>query len=309
MYFAKIITSYVILFFIYKIMKEHLKNKTSNSDLFNINLNINNNLDSKSYKLKKKNKKSKNDTKNDTKNNTKNPISTEQKNKEDNKNDYQIVLYKHKKKSNYNIKDIYNNFFNKKPHVINTNIDIDLLNLSKKNNKIKIEKEIIILSESKDNIKLHKNNNYILYDFVSNKKNIYKIKLKLFGKGIHNIKLILSDDKKRFVYDYADNNLTENNIEEYGFILDNNFEIDGKIYIYLLFFNDSLNDTFNDTLNDSFNNIIINNISIEIIEKPFVKEDSIIIFNVNNKYIPLYPNKTNILDYKEFTDNSNIFFI
>jgi hypothetical protein len=296
LYLSKIITTYFICFLIYKIIKENLLNKTKSSFL---KININNyKLNSKKkYKKHKKNIKKQSKTiNNEGKNDIDDDINDS---KNEDKNDYQLVLYKHKKKSNYNIKDIYNNFFHKKPHTINTDIDINLFNLSKNNNnQTKIEKDTIILSDNKDNILLLEDKNFIVYDFMCKKENIYKIKVKLFTNDADNIKLIISNENKRFVYDYNENNtLNDTKIKEYGFILDNYFQVDSKIYIYLLFYNNLLS------------NIIIDHFFIEIIEKSYVKEESIIIFDVNNKYIPLYPNTKNILDYKEFIDNSNIFFI
>jgi hypothetical protein len=86
--------------------------------------------------------------------------------------------------------------------------------------------------------------------------------VKLFTNDIDNIKLIISNENKRFIYDYNENNImNDNKIKEYGFILDNYFETDSKIYIYLLFYNELLS------------NIKIDNIFIEIIEKPYVKEE------------------------------------
>ena len=209
-----------------------------------------------------------------------------------------IVLYQHKKQSNYNLKDIYDNFFKKKVHKINKEIDIDILkNISIKNDL----KSNIILTENKNNILLDENNNFIIYNFDSIKNNYYKIKCKLTVNNIKNIKLIINDRNKKFVYDFLEETEYSEEIKEYSFILDyNNFNINDSIFIYLLFYNDSMN------------NINIDNLSIEIIENKIVKNNlklfnSIIIFNINDKYLPIYTNVENILDFEK-NENDYLFF-
>ena len=209
-----------------------------------------------------------------------------------------IVLYQHKKQSNYNLKDIYDNFFKKKVHKINKEIDTDIL----KNINIKNDlKSNIILTENKNNILLDENNNFIIYNFDSIKNNYYKIKCKLKVNNIKNIKLIINDRNKKFVYDFLEETEYSEEIKEYSFILDyNNFNINESIFIYLLFYNDLMN------------NINIDNLSIEIIENKIVKNNlklfnSIIIFNINNKYLPIYTNVENILDFEK-NDNDYLFF-
>ena len=209
-----------------------------------------------------------------------------------------IVLYQHKKQSNYNLKDIYDNFFKKKVHKINKEIDTDIL----KNINIKNDlKSNIILAENKNNILLDENNNFIIYNFDSIKNNYYKIKCKLKVNNIKNIKLIINDRNKKFVYDFLEETEYSEEIKEYSFILDyNNFNINDSIFIYLLFYNDSMN------------NINIDNLSIEIIENKIVKNNlklfnSIIIFNINDKYLPIYTNVENILDFEK-NENDYLFF-
>lgn len=203
-------------------------------------------------------------------------------------NKYAIVLYKPKKQSNYNLKDIYNNFFKEKNTMKNDN-----------NNFMSMKDNLVILSESKNNILLDEINNFIIYNFESKKNNYYKIKCKLVINSIKNIKLIITDTKKKFIYDYLENNPIDNNINEYSFILDyNNFDIDDKIYIYIIFYDENNKD------------VNVDNISIEITEnKIYDNNNSILIFNINGKYDPIYLNTTNILDYSKFIDTSSVFFI
>lgn len=236
------------------------------------------------------------------------------KNKLESENNLQMVLYKHEKQSKHILKDVYDNFFNKKKYIIENNIDMELLNLSKKDN-IKIKKEEIIFKEEKKDIILDKDN-FLIYNFDVKKDFSYKIKCKLFSDEIKNIKLIISNSEKRFIYNFTENNSIEDKIYEYGFILDNNFIFDDNINVYLTFYND--NNNTNNTNNEKCSTIEhdeiisfkINEIFFEVLEKIKVpNEDSLIIFNVNNKYYPLYTNEQNILNYTEFIDNSAIFFI
>jgi hypothetical protein len=227
------------------------------------------------------------------------------KNKLESENNLQIVLYKHEKQSKHILKDVYDNFFNKKKYIIENDIDMELLNLSKKDN-VKIKKEQIIFKEEKKDIILDKDN-FLIYNFDVKKDFSYKIKCKLFSDEIKNIKLIISNSEKRFIYNFTENNSIEDKIYEYGFILDNNFNCDDNINVYLTFYNDN-------NINNEKCSIIehdkINEIFFEVLQKIKVpNEDSLIIFNVNNKYYPLYTNEQNILNYIEFIDNSAIFFI
>ena len=61
--------------------------------------------------------------------------------------------------------------------------------------------------------------------------------------------------------------------------------------------------------NNNINNMIINNLNIQIIEKSKNNDNSIIIFNINEIYNPIYINQNNILDYKEYNNESSVFFI
>ena len=107
----------------------------------------------------------------------------------------------------------------------------------------------------------------------------------------------MSNENKRFIYDCSELN-DNDNISTFEFILDNNnFENNENISLYLMFYND----------ND--NNMIINNLNIEIIEKNKNNNNCIIIFNIDEIYNPMYINENNILDYKEYNDESSVFFI
>ena len=213
---------------------------------------------------------------------------------EENINNDEIVLYKHKKISKYLLNDIYDNFFKKYKYKIDDiEIDKNLINIEKINN--------IILNDNQNNISLNKIDNFIIYNFQS-KKNVYykiKCKCKLKTNNLKNIKLIISNNKKRFMYNYTEHNCIDK-IYEYGFILDYNiFDTDDQIYIYLVFYNDDENEEF-----------LIDSIFLEVIENTRIqKNNSIIIFNINNKYNPLYLNTKNILEYLELTEESSIFFI
>ena len=209
-----------------------------------------------------------------------------------NKNEYALIPYKHKKKSKITLQEVYDNFFKNKKTKVENNIDLTLINNIKKT-----KKDNIILNDSKENINLYTPDNFLIYNFNSNKNYSYKIKCKLFINNCSNIRLIISDSKKRFIYDYNKENNNNDYITEYGFILDNFFDFDEIISIYLLF-----------DKKESDSAIIINSLFLEIIEKSLKKEDSLIIFDVNNKYIPFYTNVENILDYIEYVDDSNVFF-
>lgn len=213
------------------------------------------------------------------------------------KNEYALIPYKHKKKSKITLQEVYDNFFKNKKTKLEANIDLTLINSIKKTVNENIKKDNIILNDSKENINLDVPDNFLIYNFNSNKNYSYKIKCKLFINNCSNIRLIISDSKKRFIYDYNKENNNNDYITEYGFILDNFFDFDEIISIYLLF-----------DKKESDSTIIINSLFLEIIEKSLKKEDSLIIFDVNNKYIPFYTNVENILDYIEYVDDSNIFF-
>jgi hypothetical protein len=223
-------------------------------------------------------------------------ISNEDQNKDNNtENEYQLIPYKHKKKSKITLQEVYDNFFYNKKTKVENDIDLNLLN-SVKIDKDLIKKDNIIFNENKEYIILEEPNNFLVYNFNSLQNNSYKIKCKLFIKNCSNIKLVISDSKKRFIYDYTKENIINDRIKEYGFILDNNFNVDENISLYFLL------------EKDEDVEMVVESIFIEIIEKSLKKEDSLIIFDVNNKYIPFYTDVENILDFSGYIDNSTIFF-
>ena len=224
---------------------------------------------------------------------------------ENNKNNYQLVVYKENSflkttnKIKHNLLEIYDNFFKGKKKKLENNID---LNLCKKDIKEESQsnKDVIIFSDSKNNYKIDKLNNFLIYKFDVKNNFYYKIKCKIFLKdeeNLENIKLIIYENNKRFSYNFCELNLINKNIYEYGFILDNNnFNIDGEININLTFYFKT-------------KNINIKNIFIEIIEKNNNNLDfPIIIFDVNKNYYPLYFDIYNVLDYVE-NIKDEIFFI
>lgn len=206
-----------------------------------------------------------------------------------------LSLVPYIKKSKYNLSEIYDNFFNGKKKKLTSDFDINdyKIDLFKMQNN---NKEIIILNERTKEIILDKNNNFLKFNFDSKKNKSYKIKYKLFSdEYIKNIKLIIAGNNKRFVYDFCENNLIDGNIKEYGFILDNNIFSDDTIHIYII-----LSDINIINIQDSF---------IEIIEKPLNSDNSIIVFDVNSKYYPIYFDEINLFEFSEFNDNNNVFFI
>lgn len=268
MFLSKIIIYYTILYFTFKIIREKLKKKKNIKlqDFFCDELI------------------------------SEEDIENEDQNK-DTENKYQLIPYKHKKKSTITLQEVYDNFFNKKKTKVENDIDLNLFNIVKIN-KENIKKDNIIFNENKESIILEEPDNFLIYNFKSLGHNSYKIKCKLFINNCSNIKLIISDSKKRFIYDYTKENIINDTLNEYGFILDNNFNIDDNISIYFLF----------EKNKDSDSKLLIDSLFIEIIEKSFKKEDSLIIFDVNNKYIPFYTDVENILDFSGYVDNSNVFF-
>jgi hypothetical protein len=205
------------------------------------------------------------------------------------------------------MEDFYNNFNNFKNIDINNNsIDLELFNLSKEELKKNSKKDIIIeniLLDNKDTdiiIKQNNINNFLIYKFETNNNFLYKINCEINVNNIENIKLVITDESKKFIYDYKKNIVNYNTINNYQFILDNNqFTFDNKKIIYCYLFFDNKNEEIN-----------IKNISFNVIEKSIIKSvDSIIIFNINNKSYPLFTDTCNILDYIKYTDNSPVFFI
>ena len=284
MFLSKIIIYYTILYFTLKIIREKFikKKNIKLKDFF---------CDELISQEDEENKDSKDENKDNTENKDQN---------KDAENEYKIIPYKHKKKSTITLQEVYDNFFNKKKTKVENDIDLNLFNIVKMN-KETIKKDSIIFNENKEYIILEEPNNFLIYNFNSVKNNSYKIKCKLFINNCKNIKLIISDSKKRFIYDYNKENIINNTlnekINEFGFILDNNFNIDENISLYFLF-----------EKKDNDNKLFIDSLFIEIIEKSFQKEDSLIIFDINNKYIPFYTDVENILDFSGYIDNSSVFF-
>ena len=210
-----------------------------------------------------------------------------------------LVVYKHKKISSYDLKDVYNNFFNNMKYDkiyennnLNNKMNNDNLNNNMKN-EIQSSNNLII----KTNIELYDTNNFIHETFYIEKDKIYKILCKIDCVNVKNIKLILSNETKRFVYE---NNIIKH-IEKYTFILDNNIFSDSEnIHLYL-FFEPIVND-----------NIKITNFYLDISDnnlKNYTFSNPIVIFNINDKYEQLYSNTKNILDFTDYNDESDIFFI
>jgi hypothetical protein len=232
---------------------------------------------------------------------------------DDKVNDSSIVLYKnelneqnkyntvneHKKK--YNLKEIYNNFFNG----IKTNIKNDINPDYLKTNFKKTEKPIGIIKENLYNVIINNQyNNSFKWEFSTKNDKIYKLKsyLKINSQSsIRNIELDISDNNgNSFIYDYIlydyetnynnnMNNEINENIYNFSFILDNNYFNENKIIIKIDFKKDNLNE-----IEYTFDEVFM-----EVIEKNIIEETPILIFDVNEKYTPIYFNKNNILDLDE----------
>jgi hypothetical protein len=186
-----------------------------------------------------------------------------------------------KLKSNLNLKDIYKNYDIKKK--INYNdLDPNILKLINEKIEIVTITNNIILKENKENILLKIDDRQIKYSFISKKEYSYKIKFSLNSKDIDNIKLIISNNKKNFTYNYDEHNIMKDKIYKYDFTLDNNIFEDDIIDIYLLIISSST------ILN-------INNIFIEIIEKSINEKKPLLIITINKKNIPLYSETSNII--------------
>ena len=168
-------------------------------------------------------------------------------------------------------------------------------------NKKSIDKEILVFEKYILNYIVPENdtfNNNLLFDFKTNDNYYYKIICKMTLNNIENIKLVITDNNKQFIYKTEE---FLNKINEFSFVLDNNqFNHNEKILIYLYFYNNN-------------KQIEINDFYIEIIQKPLIKAiDPIIIFNNNNNYNPIYINVCNILDFTDYKNKNNdniLFFI
>jgi hypothetical protein len=156
-----------------------------------------------------------------------------------------------------------------------SNIELsDVFTKNKNSNRIGID---TCLSEI-----LNTDNKYLKYSFISKKEYSYKIKFSLNSKDIDNIKLIISNNKENFTYNYDQHNLMRDKIFKYDFTLDNNIFEDDIIDIYLLIISSST------ILN-------INNIFIEIIEKSINNKKPLLIITINKKNIPFYLETSNII--------------
>jgi hypothetical protein len=239
-----------------------------------------------------------------------NNIKKEKNTMNNNDGNNKVILYKPtSKNSGYNIKEVFSKIMSRYTNNDkNSDFNIEKFNIFKNNNCSDTNKNInknnsekIIYFKKEDNISLDSINNFIINSFQVRKECLYKIKCNLETQGVKNINLIISDSKKRFIYDLVEkNNLDIGTIYDYGFILDNNkFNNDDVINIYLIFYG----------IEDD-KNIIINNIFLEVTEFNQTKDpNAIIIFNVANKYYPLFSENLNILDFEEYNDKNNIFFI
>jgi len=239
-----------------------------------------------------------------------NNIKKEKNTMNNNDGNNKVILYKPtSKNSGYNIKEVFSKIMSRYTNNDkNSDFNIEKFNIFKNNNCSDTNKNInknnsekIIYFKKEDNISLDSINNFIINSFQVRKECLYKIKCNLETQGVKNINLIISDSKKRFIYDLVEkNNLDIGTIYDYGFILDNNkFNNDDVINIYLIFYG----------IEDD-KNIIINNIFLEVSEFHQTKDpNAIIIFNVANEYYPLFSENLNILEFEEYNDKNNIFFI
>ena len=200
-----------------------------------------------------------------------------------------IIIYnpplKIESRKKYDIKNIYNNFFNGIKEDVKNDINPIYLKTEFKKRDI----PIVLLKEIKT-----ENNNF---EWLFETKAGYNYKIKSYLKmnienNIKNVELLISDiDGNAFIYDYILYNLNDNfesiteNIYDFSFVLNNNHFGDNKINIKL-----------------NINNILVNESFIEIIERKDKEnnEKSILIFDVNGRQTPLYFNKKNILDINDF---------
>jgi hypothetical protein len=262
---TKIIFGYLLYKLVYKILEKRIK----------YNENINKNFDEIKNELL--------NLKNELKSNKENNIEN---------NNKELVVKKFEKKSNINLKSIYEKIFNKKK--------MDEI----KNNKMN---DIIVLCDNKDNILLSDINNFLKYNFKTEENKKYKIKCTFECFNIKNIKLVITNNVKRFIYNYEnmkyknreEEDKDDENINKFEFILDNNEFDKNEINIYLIFVPFELDEK-----------IKIENYKIEVYEKSIYKNiNAIMIYNINDHIQPLYIDKNNILDYEEYINESSVFFI
>jgi len=208
-----------------------------------------------------------------------------------------LVLYtppfNYERRKKYNLKDIYNNFFNGIREDLKNDINPAYLKTEFKKKDV----STILLKDSKKNLIV----NELKWIIKTNADYLYKIKvyLKLDNENfiLNPIKYIImsiSDlDGNAFIYDYILDNINNDtceNINNFSFILDNNLFGNNEITIKLNF--DNINNT-----NISYK---IEESMIEVIEKKIVDETPILIFDVNEKYTPIYFSDKNILDIEEY---------
>lgn len=267
---TKIIFGYLLYKLVYKILEKRIK----------YNENINKNFDEIKNELL----------------NLKNELKINKENNIEN-NNKELVVKKFEKKSNINLKSIYEKIFNKKNNEMKNDI-----------NEMK-HNDIIILSDNKDNILLSDIDNFLKYNFKTEENKKYKIKCTFECFNIKNIKLVITNNVKRFVYNYEnikfrvrdeeDEDMEDENINKFEFILDNNEFDKNEINIYIIFVPLGLDEK-----------IKIHNYKIEVYEKSTYKNiNAMMIYNINDHIQPLYIDKKNILDYEEYINESSVFFI
>jgi hypothetical protein len=299
--FSKILIYYSIIYLIHSVIKKNLKKykKYKNREIKkNLNLNEELSMDKEIlYRMYTKKNIDINENINE-KSLSFSEINIKEK-KIYNINNEEVILHQ----KNIDINDLYKNLFNKSKN-IKQNCDINensLVLCEEKLNKKSIDKEILVFEKYILNYIVPENdtfNNNLLFDFKTNDNYYYKIICKMTLNNIENIKLVITDNNKQFIYKTEE---FLNKINEFSFVLDNNqFNHNEKILIYLYFYNNN-------------KQIEINDFYIEIIQKPLIKAiDPIIIFNNNNNYNPIYINVCNILDFTDYKNKNNdniLFFI
>ena len=203
--------------------------------------------------------------------------------------DIDSSLFSGEQYSNENIENNHNEMEVNRyfPKFTNENI------LKNKNSLIlskKIYKETSIFKKCISNYIVPENDNCnnLVFNFETKNNNYYKIICKMILNNIENINLKISNNNKEFIYNIEESS----KINEFSFVLDNNQFNNDNISINLYFYNDN-------------KQIEINDLYIEIIEKPILKAiDPIIIFNINNNYKPIYINICNILDFIDYNNEN-----
>ena len=308
MFLYKLLTYYSISFLIYRIIKSKLDKQNSDNlkkEIIEINNNNSDNLKKEIIEIdnKKCNIESL-DNSNKKEFNIKKMNNYELKIEKNNLNNNQTKIEKNNLNNNQTDLIIYKNIDKK---IINkNNIDIELFNISKKElkNKYKHQKILVennIYNQNTDNIIIDKEslNNYIIYNFNTYPNYNYKININITVNNIDNIKIIITDNINRYIYNHKDNinNYSYNQldgIKTFNLIIDNNeftFDKEKIIYVYVYFYNK--------------NDIIIDNININVLQRNIIKsQESIIIYKVNNSINPIFTNVCNILNYNTFNNYS-----